>query len=417
MGPQNSEGGGQIPSPERPPSPAPSPTIQDSQTRSATMHRPPTGNRQPPWPEPVDGKLLLEELARLLRRFLVLPKWGAETLALRTLHSYAFQLRNVSTYLGIESPEKQCGKTTLLTVLSELVHRPEVAANISSPAFFRVIEETQPTLLIDEADTFLQGNDQLRGILNSGYSRKTAYVVRVASQESEAKDPSSDTKGSRLVRFSCWCPKAIAAIGRLPETLADRCIVIRMQRKTATEQCERLRNLDATVLRQQCARFVLDHAQNIAEAQPKIPSDLPDRAADIWEPLLAPGGRQLAGLGSAGGDGANLQRPAEQSHRFAPAGYLRFVQEAGSRPHVYPDHGRAPERVDRQTLGRNEEWETNQRPMAGATVATLSNPDQDNAHRRDAGQGVFRGGFPRTVSALYSPICGGGVARRIDRRR
>jgi len=141
------------------------------------MHQPPTGNRQPPWPEPVDGKLLLEELARLLRRFLVLPKWGAETLALWTLHSYAFQLRNVSTYLGIESPEKQCGKTTLLTVLSELVHRPEVAANISTPAFFRVIEETQPTLLIDEADTFLQGNDQLRGILNSGYSRKTAYVV------------------------------------------------------------------------------------------------------------------------------------------------------------------------------------------------------------------------------------------------
>ena len=66
--------------------------------------------------------------------------------------------------MGIESPEKRCGKTTLLSVLNKLVHRPVPAANISSPAFFRVIQELQPTLLIDEADTFLvRGNDELRG--------------------------------------------------------------------------------------------------------------------------------------------------------------------------------------------------------------------------------------------------------------
>src|SRR6266571_2368378 len=135
-----------------------------------------------PWPEPVDGKSLLDELRQFLKLFVILPQWAAETLALWIVHTYAFELRDVSTYLGIESPEKRCGKTTLLTVLSELVNRPVVVANISSPAFFRVIEETRPTLMIDEADTLLQGNDELRGILNSGYSRKTAYVVRVANQ-------------------------------------------------------------------------------------------------------------------------------------------------------------------------------------------------------------------------------------------
>src|SRR5213593_2916380 len=70
-------------------------------------------------------------------------------------------------------------------------------------------KETRPTLLIDEADTFLQGNDELRGILNSGYSRKTAYVVRVANafprwheggEEEEARraspDPVADSNGS-----------------------------------------------------------------------------------------------------------------------------------------------------------------------------------------------------------------------------
>src|ERR1051325_10338041 len=216
-----------------------------------------------PWPEPVVGKSLLAALVALFRRFVILPEWAAETLALWVLHTYSFQYRNVSTYLGIESPEKRCGKTTLLTVLSELVHRPFVAANISPPALFRVIQETRPTLLIDEADTLLLGNDELRGILNSGYTRKTAYVVRVAhsppaippkSEISNLKPPGAPTSApephaapesdsritllaprstlhaprSTLARFSCWCPKVMAAIGRLRDTLADRCLILRM---------------------------------------------------------------------------------------------------------------------------------------------------------------------------------------------
>ena len=150
-----------------------------------------------PWPEPVDGEALLDELEQVMRRFVVLPKYGAETLALWTLHTYAFEYRDVSTYLGIESPEKRCGKTTLLSLLSELAHRTVAAANISSSAVFRVIEETQPTLLIDEADTFLQGNDEMRGILNSGYTRKTAYVVRVAHKQVESSRSKEEVRGLR----------------------------------------------------------------------------------------------------------------------------------------------------------------------------------------------------------------------------
>src|SRR5688572_2147539 len=109
-----------------------------------------------PWMEAVDGAALLDEIRTVLKRFTVLPQWGAEALALWVLHTYAFHLRDVTTYIGISSPEKRCGKTTLLTVLSELANRAVVAANISPPALFRVIAETRPTLLIDEADTFLE---------------------------------------------------------------------------------------------------------------------------------------------------------------------------------------------------------------------------------------------------------------------
>ena len=304
-----------------------------------------------PWAEPVDGSALLDELRQVLRRYVVLPTMAPETLALWVVHTYAFELRNVSTYIGLGSPQKRCGKTTLLSVLSELVSRPVVASNISPPALFRVIEEARPTLLIDEADTFLQANDEMRGILNSGYTRKTAYVVRVANQanpkelqelhrykepkedpydiegvpaselmecrdgrlrrvpremrnsERGTRNESGSANGSRLARFSCWCPKVIAAIGRLPETLLDRCIPITMQRKMADEACERLRNLDGHTLRQKCARFVADHAEEIAAAKPEIPAKLNDRAADVWEPLLA-----VADL--AGGDWPKLARDA-----------------------------------------------------------------------------------------------------------
>src|SRR5437899_12061019 len=109
--------------------------------------------------ENVNGALLLDELESLLTRFVILPPFAAETLALWIRHTYAFELRDVSTYLGIESPEKRCGKTTLLSVLNRLVNRPVAAANISPSAFFRVIEEMRPTLLIDEAYTSLRSTD------------------------------------------------------------------------------------------------------------------------------------------------------------------------------------------------------------------------------------------------------------------
>jgi hypothetical protein len=249
-----------------------------------------------PWGEPVQLAGLLDDLTREINRYVVLPKWAPEMLALWVVHTYAFELRDITTYLAIESPVRRCGKTTLLMVLIELVNRPVVAANISPPAFFRVIEEARPTLLIDEADTFLKGNEELRGILNSGYTKKTAYVVRVAPRRRRkrgAGEPGASERGGgnedgmTLVKFSSWCPKAVAAIGKLPDTLEDRCILVRMQRKTENEVRERVRDMDGRVLRRQCARFVKDHRGEISSATPQIPAGLNDRAADIWEPLLA----------------------------------------------------------------------------------------------------------------------------------
>jgi hypothetical protein len=98
----------------------------------------------------------------------------------------------------------------------------------------------------------------------------------------------------------------MAAIGRLPDTLADRCIVIRMQRKTVHEDCERLRHFEVSNLRERCAQFVTENCAGIASAEPEIPKSLHDRAADIWEPLFV-----LADL--AGGDWPQKARVAAEA--------------------------------------------------------------------------------------------------------
>src|SRR5262249_2393017 len=88
-----------------------------------------------PWSSPIIGHQLLDALVRELSRFVVFPKWAAEAFALWIVHTFAFHLRSICTYIAVESPEKECGKSTLLTVLSSFVNRPVVSSNISSSAF------------------------------------------------------------------------------------------------------------------------------------------------------------------------------------------------------------------------------------------------------------------------------------------
>jgi hypothetical protein len=266
-----------------------------------------------PWPEPVNGMLLLDSLRQLFTQCVILPNWVPELLPLFVLHTYAYHLRDVSVYLGIESPLKRCGKTTLLSLLLRLINRPVVGANVSSSSFFHVIQDLKPTLMIDEADRFLKARPELQGILNAGYTPDTAIVIRMGP-------PAPGSKASSAVNyFSVWCPKVIAQIGHLPDTLADRSIVFRMQRKIPTEQCQRIRGLNTLDLRRQCARFVLDHAQAITNARTEIPDPLNDRAADIWEPLFV-----LADL--VGGDWPKRARDAA----VGLAGSLEESNPAGS---------------------------------------------------------------------------------------
>jgi len=231
-----------------------------------------------PWPVPVEGALWLEQIHQLLIRHAVLPEGAASALALWVLGSYAYDAFRIWPKLCITSPEKRCGKTTLMEVLGGLCQRALVASGISPAAVFRVIEAWCPTLLIDEADTFLSGNEELRGVINSGHTKSGAFVIRTVGDDHEPR------------RFSTWAPMAIAMIRLPPGTILDRSLVIRLRRKLPGERVEKL-SLDFAAdnlpLRRQALRWARDHLEPLRRLLPRLPASTNDRALDNWTPLFA----------------------------------------------------------------------------------------------------------------------------------
>ena len=230
-----------------------------------------------PWPDPVEGAEILGEVQETFRRFVVLGEAELTVLALWVAHTYGLESVWITPRLAITSPEKRCGKTLVLTLLRHLVAKPLMTANASPAAIFRCVESVRPTLLIDEADTFLGGKDELRGILNSGHQRD-GCVLRTVGDDHEPRT------------FSTFSPAAIAMIGGLPDTLADRAVAVRMARKKVSERVERLRTDRLGPfedLRRRALRWVSDTHQVLEQADPEVPNELNDRAADNWRCLLA----------------------------------------------------------------------------------------------------------------------------------
>jgi hypothetical protein len=106
----------------------------------------------------------------------------------------------------------------------------------SEAVLYRKIERDHPTLLLDEVDTIWRGgggrndnHDGLRALLNAG-NESGVRVPRCAGP-----------RGEQLVDFDVNCPKVLAGIGQLPETVADRSILVAMKRRTKRERVERFR--------------------------------------------------------------------------------------------------------------------------------------------------------------------------------
>ncbi len=247
-----------------------------------------------PWCEPVDGAALLSDVRRTVRDFIVCEDETAVAVVLWVAFSWFVEVVKVAPIAIITAPEKRCGKSNLLDLMGKLSRRPLPVSNITAAALFRVIEQATPTLLIDEADSFLERSEDLRGIINSGHTRTSAQLIRTVGDDHEPKV------------FSTWGAKVICGIGKMPETIMDRGVILELRRKLPTEKVQRLRHANPetfATLSAKLARWSEDNLERVRDLRPAIPDALNDREQDSWEPLLA-----IADL--AGGGWPELARSA-----------------------------------------------------------------------------------------------------------
>jgi hypothetical protein len=237
--------------------------------------------------------VVLGELVALVRRYVVLTEPQAVAWALWVAHTHALEAAEQTPYLSITAPERRSGKTRLLEVSELVVARPWLTGRVSAAALVRKVDRVRPTLLLDESDAAFNSEKEyaeaLRGILNTGHRANGKASLCVG--QGAALD---------FRDFSTFCPKAIAGIGKLPDTVADRAIPIRLQRKSKDERVERFHErkaqTEAAPLRAHLESWAIaKNVETLRLAEPRLPEELSDRQQDGAEPLLA-----IADL--AGGD-------------------------------------------------------------------------------------------------------------------
>jgi hypothetical protein len=231
-----------------------------------------------PYHSEVDVITLLSEIEALLTNHMILPNGAKAAVLLWIVASYVYDAFRIFPKLGVISPEKRCGKTTLLDILACFSPRSLLSSNITPSAIFRSVDLWQPTLIIDEADTFLSGrNDDLIGIINSGHTKTTAFVVRTVGDDHTPK------------KFSTWSPMAFASIKGLAGTVMDRSIIVHLRRRTRSEKVQRLPvdfREENILIRKKLVRWSQDNFNSL-KANLIEPPEIPNhRAIDNWLPLF-----------------------------------------------------------------------------------------------------------------------------------
>ena len=230
--------------------------------------------------------MILDDLVTLLKELIILKSDSHyDALALWITHTFAIPEFDFTPRLGVWSPEKRCGKSLLLEIISYLVPRKIMTSSISSAALFRIIAKDESVvILMDESDAVFgkygdkEKAEALRQIMNSGFKRGV-FAIRCEAPSFEPK------------KFATFSPMVIAGIGTsaIPETVADRSILIEMKRKTSGENIREFESDEVeslfTPFRVVVGDWVSENSGRFRSSKPEMPPELNSRALDVWKPL------------------------------------------------------------------------------------------------------------------------------------
>lgn len=226
----------------------------------------------------IDMEDLLNNIEKHISEHVILPEGASTAIALWCLASFNINSFRIFPKLMITSPEKRCGKSTVLDLIEAFSNRSLMTSNMTSAAIFRLIDSWQPTLIIDEADMFIAGGTTgMTGIINSGHAKNRAFVTRCVGDNHDVK------------KFSTWTPMVLASIGDLQPTIMDRSVVITLKRKAKgeTSKCIDVDLFDKVKSsREELLKWSNDHADDIKNNLVEPPYLGNDRTVDNWLPLF-----------------------------------------------------------------------------------------------------------------------------------
>ena len=105
------------------------------------------------------------------------------------------------------------GKSVLMETLESICHNPYTGANLTLAAIYRVINDTRPTLFLDETEELGRANPEFRALINDS-NRRGAKTTRA--------------HGLGYVEYRTFCPKVFALIGDTYQTLRVRSLNFEM---------------------------------------------------------------------------------------------------------------------------------------------------------------------------------------------
>jgi 5S rRNA maturation endonuclease (ribonuclease M5) len=129
--------------------------------------------------EDTGGAELLDDLHDTFTKYVAFPDHHCAVGAtLWTAVTHALPAFECAPRLVADSPQKRCGKTRLLDIITGTCHNPLATVNATVAAIFRSLTgDHPPTLIIDEADTLFgskkaaEQNEDFRALLNAGHQR------------------------------------------------------------------------------------------------------------------------------------------------------------------------------------------------------------------------------------------------------
>lgn len=231
------------------------------------------------------GAKLFDEVAKTIGEFVKLERHQYEAMTLWLVASRCTKFSLVSAILYISAVGKDSGKTQALDTAGELVRNPVRVADITASGVFRAIDanaidDSLPTILLDQAHLNLRENSRMIAVLSGGFDRNFAKSI-VSGY--------SDGVPDGIEEFSLWCPKVLAGNGALPANLMDHSIVIRIARKLRGEPVKRIiyERRRLACLREKIDAWWDDNKARIRVELRMLSDGRDNRVGDKWAAMLA----------------------------------------------------------------------------------------------------------------------------------